>query len=754
MARDGEDGKDSEDGGGVRCDCTEKNMQIEGGHYTLTKNLEVGSMLIYHCPEMYYPYPAMSRLCQYSSTWKPLPKRSSRQTCRMVECPDPNVLEYGNVFPLQEKYYVNNETSYECYSGYTLRGSSTRVCQSNGKWSGDTPICSRDVGDHCADPGIPAGTARTGHLFGIDDTVTYSCIHNLYLVGSAERRCQENGQWTGMEPECYYKHTYDTPLEVSEAFGGSIRQSLTVLQSTEDTQEGRIIKITKNGTLNIYIAMDISESIKKEEIGNATLAVRKLLTKISSFAVSPNYEILFFSYDIIEVANILDSFGENKKSLTSILTDLEEFHIEDVDNSGTDLNRAFTTFLEKMAVIKQQTQANFKDHRHVLIFFTDGGYNMGGSPKPTLAKIKNLVYMNSTGEQETRDEYLDIYVFAIGTEINDEDLQSLTTGTGGKHYFRLKDINNLQQTFDEIIDEGEVKDLCGLHRDYNTDESVKGKQRMYPWLVLIQSNNQKCLGSLVTPKFVLTAAHCFSEKANDVRVTIGEGPDKVKKVKKLHIHPDYNVKAKTNEGVKEFYDYDVALIELETYVKISVDVRPICIPCTQETSEALKLVGATTCKQQEQLLLKNHLERLSFLTAPTLYKLREKDTYAKLGDNREDCISRALYAKGITTKNPKDAVTDNFLCTGGLDPREDIACRGDSGGAVFKNYEHRTIQIALVSWGTKDMCALGLEESDDVSRDFHINLFRVTPFLKAVLGNETQNDYVPLQFLENEKHLL
>ncbi|KAM3869183.1 complement factor B-like protease [Diretmus argenteus] len=410
--------------GGVRCDCTEKNMQIEGGHYTLTKNLEVGSMLIYHCPEMYYPYPAMSRLCKYSSKWKPLPKTYSPQICRMVECPDPNVLEYGNVFPLQEKYYVNNETSYECYSGYTLRGSSTRVCQSNGKWSGDTPICSRDVGDHCADPGIPAGTARTGQLFGIDDTVTYSCIHNLYLVGSAERKCQENGQWTGMEPECYYKHTYDTPLEVSEAFGGSIRQSLTVLQSTEDTQEGRSIKITKNGTLNIYIAMDISESIKKEEIGNATLAVKTLLTK-------------------------------------------------------------------KMAIIQQQTQAKFKDHRHVLIFFTD-----------------------------------DIYVFAIGTEIYDEDLQSLTTGTGGKHYFKLKDINNLQKTFDEII---------------------------------------------------------------------------VKKVKKLHIHPDYNVKAKKDDGVTEFYDYDVALIELETYVNISVDVRPICIPCTQETSEALKLVGATTCKQQGDL---------------------------------------------------------------------------------------------------------------------------------------------------------
>ncbi|KAF7644480.1 hypothetical protein LDENG_00221450, partial [Lucifuga dentata] len=118
---------------------------------------------------------------------------------------------------------------------------------------------------------------------------------------------------------------------------------------------------------------------------------------------------------------------------------------------------------------------------------------------------------------------------------------------------------------------------------------------------------------------------------------------------------------------------------------------------------------------------------------------------------RNDCISHALQAKGITTNNPKVAVTDNFLCTGGLDPQRDhIACTGDSGGAVFKNYEHRTIQIALVSWGTKNLCeAGGLVESDGDSRDFHINLFRVVPFLKGVLGNDTQNDFAPLQFLEN-----
>lgn len=63
----------------------------------------------------------------------------------VVECPDPNMLLYGSVSPPQEKYFVGNEATYECYSGHTLSGSLRRVCLANGKWSGRTrgSECSR-----------------------------------------------------------------------------------------------------------------------------------------------------------------------------------------------------------------------------------------------------------------------------------------------------------------------------------------------------------------------------------------------------------------------------------------------------------------------------------------------------------------------------------------------------------------------------------------------------------------------------------
>uniref|UniRef100_A0A3Q1FXL7 Complement factor B-like n=1 Tax=Acanthochromis polyacanthus TaxID=80966 RepID=A0A3Q1FXL7_9TELE len=549
----------------VQCDCTETNMQMAGGDYTLTNKLQRGSMLVYHChDEGDYPYPHLVRVCQPNGRWNPSPKRFSPQRCKRVECPDPNVMEYGNVIPSQERYFVGNETTYECYSGYTLRGSSTRQCLPNGKWSGSTPICSRDSGDTCADPGIPAGASRTGNIFGIDD---------------------------------------------------------------------KPIRSKFNYELQIIIVTDVSWHQSLGMLSMHTMGY------ISSFSVTPNYEIVFFSSEVYEVVNILD-FLDVK------LTEIKK------KNTGTDLNIVFKTFLERMAVIKRRAgDEGFKEHRHVLIFFTDGAYNMGGSPLPTVERIKNMVYMNNTSDQqkESREEYLG--------------------------------------------------------------------EKMFPWaaFVLVQVTNHKCLGSLVTPRFILTAAHCFKfgDTPEDVIVELNDGAGREKKVKTFTLHPKYNISAKVDQGVKEFYDNDVALIQLEEDVKISTEVRPICIPCTQETSNALKLVGDSTCKQQEQLLLKDQIERLNFLTRKR-DTVGLKDVHAKLGDN----VSFTL-----------------------------LSC--DSGGAVFKNYELRTIQVALVSWGSKEMCTGGgVVESDRFSRDFHINLFKVIPFLKSILGNDL-DEYAPLTFLKN-----
>ena len=38
----------------------------------------------------------------------------------------------------------NSVVTYTCDVGYTLQGSNSRTCQSNGQWSGSVPQCNRE----------------------------------------------------------------------------------------------------------------------------------------------------------------------------------------------------------------------------------------------------------------------------------------------------------------------------------------------------------------------------------------------------------------------------------------------------------------------------------------------------------------------------------------------------------------------------------------------------------------------------------
>uniref|UniRef100_A0A8C1GXT3 C3/C5 convertase n=1 Tax=Cyprinus carpio TaxID=7962 RepID=A0A8C1GXT3_CYPCA len=726
--------------------CPKENLNITGGTFVLSNSYSHGSLLRYICPNGYYP-PVQSRRCQHG-LWTSKTKIRKNPECKKITCPNPHVFENGVVIPYKDKYYVNDTTTYSCNSDYTFRGSAVRVCKPNGKWSGSTPICRHDS-DHCPDPGVPPGSSRAGNMFNIGNKVTYRCESPLTLIGSKERVCQDGGQWSGTEPQCYADFTYDTPEEASEAFSSSLKSNLLISQQYKNKeQQGKKITLDQGGKLDIYIAVDASDSVEEKDFDNAKTTIKLLLEKISYYPVSPNYEILIFATDVIPIIR-MRSFKSNKDAgkLMNIFKELDEFTYEKRgEKTGTNIAKAYSNILQSMYIEKIYSATAFNETQHIIILFTDGQANMGGTPKPKVEQIKRLV----TENDPNREKNLDLYVFGVG-DVYDKYINSLVSQRDHeKYFFKLQDLEEVQEMFDNMIDESTSVGLCGI-----VWEGLENKRRAFPWLAQINiAVSSNCMGSLVTSSYILTAAHCFKEGDTHDKITVQLEKDKPVKVKKYVIHPDYNLIAKQEMGIQEYYEFDVALIQLEKPVDFSSTLRPICIPCTKETNGALKLSESEgTCRKHEEILMSNELVKAAFTSyMETDHSPKHiKNIIFKLGKYRDACVEDAKKAKGINVENAREAVTDNFLCSGGIEPEtDDVACKGEDGGASYVNKKGRVFQVGIISWGVKDICKGSKKFTSDAdSRDYHSNLFskRIRSFLKEHLENDRIGN--PLTFLPN-----
>ncbi|KAM9830684.1 coagulation factor VII isoform 1-T1 [Syngnathus typhle] len=193
-----------------------------------------------------------------------------------------------------------------------------------------------------------------------------------------------------------------------------------------------------------------------------------------------------------------------------------------------------------------------------------------------------------------------------------------------------------------------------------------------PWQVLIRRADGYgfCGGTLVSDRWVVSAAHCFQQTAD--HVTIGDydkkrrdpGEQKIP-VKQVVLHPYFH----------EFtMDSDVALLHLARPVVRGPTAIPACLPD----------------HHLSKYLLKEDNRGLVTGWGATQYLRRSSRFLRK--------VALPVVNHHLCRNSTKQVITDNMFCAGYVDTGLD-ACSGDSGGPFVVHYRGTWFLTGVVSWG-------------------------------------------------------
>ncbi|XP_022793977.1 CUB and sushi domain-containing protein 3-like isoform X2 [Stylophora pistillata] len=160
---------------------------------TMNREFKYGDKVVLRCKDGYFKSGLGVYQCKKGNRW------SGGITCSPKSCGRPNDIPNGRI--IGYVYSFKEKIRYECNEGYNLKGPSYRTCQANEKWGDSDPIC--EVAD-CGPLQKPDhGDIIEQVAFTYGNRIVFDCTETGYeMKGSKVKTCQSDGTWSGSPTTC------------------------------------------------------------------------------------------------------------------------------------------------------------------------------------------------------------------------------------------------------------------------------------------------------------------------------------------------------------------------------------------------------------------------------------------------------------------------------------------------------------------------------------------------------------------------